>query len=76
MIMLHRLNDQEVIVNAELIESIESHGVETVLALTTGNKIVVKEPVTEVIQRAIDYKKAVYVSAQERSITCHSPSSP
>ena len=74
MIRLHRLNDQEVTVNADLIETVESHGVETVLALTTGNKIIVKEPVSEVIQRAIEYKKAVYAAAQERSITCHSHS--
>jgi uncharacterized protein YlzI (FlbEa/FlbD family) len=45
-----------------------------VLALTTGNKILVKEPVTEVIRLTIDYKKAVYSKDQERSITCPSPS--
>jgi len=42
--------------------------------LTTGNKIVVREPVTEVVQLTIDYKKTVYTQAQERSITCPSPS--
>ena len=74
MIKVHRLNGQETIVNAELIESVESHGQETVLALTTGNKIVVREPVTEVIQRTIEYKQAVYAKSQERSIPCPSPS--
>ena len=63
MIHLHRLNGQETVVNAELLESIESHGAETVLTLATGNKIVVREPVTEVIQKAIEYKKTVFAGA-------------
>lgn len=62
MIRLHRLNGQEVIVNAELIESVEAH-VDTVIGLATGNRMVVKEPVSEVIQRVVDYRKTVYVSA-------------
>ena len=74
MIRLHRLNGAEVIVNAELIESVESHGAQTVLALTTGNKIVVKEAATDVVQRAIDYKKTVYACERERGISCHSHS--
>ncbi len=74
MISLHRLNGQETIVNAELIESLEANGVQTVLTLTTGNKIIVKEAVADVIQKTIDYKKAVYAKASERSITCPSPS--
>jgi uncharacterized protein YlzI (FlbEa/FlbD family) len=73
-IRLHRLNGNETVVNAELIESVESLGQETVLALTTGNKIVVKEAVTEVVQLAIEYKKMVYAKAQERSFPCPSPS--
>jgi flagellar protein FlbD len=74
MIQLHRLNGQETIVNAELIESVESHGAETVLTLTTGNKIVVKEPVTEVVQLTIRYKQDVYAKSQERSFPCPLPS--
>ena len=80
MIRLHRLNGSEVVVNAELIESVDSHGAETVLALATGNKIVVTEPVTDVVQKTIDYKKTVFAGAsylpeflrgEERSKPCH-----
>ena len=80
MIRLHKLNGQETVVNAELIESIESHGIETVLALATGNKIVVRETVTEVIQETIEYKKTVFAGAaylpeflrgEGRSTPCH-----
>jgi len=63
MIHLHKLNGHEIVVNAELIESVESHGTETVLALATGNKIVVREPATEVIHKTIEYKKTVFAGA-------------
>jgi flagellar protein FlbD len=74
MIRLHRLNGVETVVNAELIETVESHGQETVLALTTGNKIVVRESVTEVIQQTVEYKKAVYEKTEQRSVPCPLPS--
>ena len=63
MIRLHRLNGTEVVVNAELIETVETHGAETVLALATGNKIVVTEAVGDVVQKTIDYKKTVFAGA-------------
>jgi len=74
MIKLHKLNGQETVVNAELIESVEAFGAETVLRLTTGNKIIVKEPVTEIVQKTVEYKRAVYIKDQERSFPCPSPS--
>ncbi len=63
MIHLHRLNGQETVVNAELIESIESHGTETVLSLVTGNKIVVLESTADVVQKTVAYKKTVFAGA-------------
>jgi uncharacterized protein YlzI (FlbEa/FlbD family) len=63
MIRLHRLNGSEVVVNAELIESIDAHGNETVLSLATGNKIIVTEPMANVVQKTIDYKKTVFTGA-------------
>ena len=83
MIRVHKLNGQETIVNAELIESIEAHGSETVLALATGNKIVVRESITEVVQKTVEYKKTVFSGAtylpeflggEGGNKTCHSPS--
>ena len=62
MIRLHRLNGAEVVVNAELVETVESHP-DTVLVLATGNKFVVQESVSEVIQRVVEYRKSVYVGA-------------
>ncbi len=58
MIKLHRLNGQEVVVNAELIESVESHP-DTVILLASNNRFVVQESVTDVVQRVIEYRKSV-----------------
>lgn len=62
MIRLHRLNGNEVVVNAELIESVEGHP-DTVIGLATGNRMVVQESVSEVIERVVEYRKSVYVGA-------------
>jgi flagellar protein FlbD len=59
MIVLHKLNDTEIIINAELIESIEICG-NTVVNLVTGNRYIVKETKEEIVSRFIDYKKKVY----------------
>ena len=58
MISLHKLNGLEVIINAELIETLEP-GPETVVHLATGNKIPVKEKADEIIAKVVEYRKAV-----------------
>ena len=59
MISLHKLNGLEVVVNAELIESVEATP-DTVINLATGNRFVVKDSVNEVIEKVIEYRKKVY----------------
>ena len=58
MITLHKLNGMEVVVNAELIETLEP-GPETVVHLATGNKIPVKEKADEIISKVVEYRKSV-----------------
>lgn len=58
MIRVTRLNGSPLTVNAELIETIEACP-DTVIALATGNRIVVKEPVDAVIAKTIEYRKKV-----------------
>lgn len=58
MIKLTRLNGSPLTVNAELIETIEACP-DTVLALATGNRVVVKEPVDAVVALVIEYRKKV-----------------
>ncbi|MGB9679882.1 MAG: flagellar FlbD family protein [Thermoanaerobacteraceae bacterium] len=56
MIKVTRLNGEEFVVNAELIEFIEKTP-DTVISLTTGKKIVVKESVDDIILKTIEYKR-------------------
>ncbi|MCX5789206.1 MAG: flagellar FlbD family protein [Elusimicrobia bacterium] len=58
MIQLTRLNGTSFRVNAELIETVEACP-DTVLSLATGNRIVVREKVDEVVARVIEYRKKV-----------------
>jgi flagellar protein FlbD len=54
MISLTRLNNQNFVVNAELIKFIESTP-DTLITLTTGERLLVKESSTDVIRSVIDY---------------------
>lgn len=58
MIKVSRLNGKEFVVNAELIKFMESTP-DTVITLTSQEKIVVREPVDEVIRRVIDYNRTI-----------------
>ena len=59
MIKLKKLNGFEIIVNAELIESVEATP-DTVINLSTGNRFIVRDSVDEVVARVVEYKKRVY----------------
>ncbi len=58
MIKLTRLNGEEFVVNAELIRYVEGRP-DTYVTLTSTERFVVKEPVAEVVRRAIAYARAV-----------------
>ena len=61
MITLTRLNDAPIVVNSDLIEFIEALP-DTIITLTTGQKIMVKEAVDEVVEKVTDYKRAIYTN--------------
>lgn len=58
MIKLHKLNGVEIVVNAELVETLEG-GPETVVHLATGNKLTVTEKPDDIISKVVEYRKAV-----------------
>jgi flagellar protein FlbD len=58
MIEITRLNDKKLTINAELIERIEESP-DTIITLTNGNKIIVKESRQEVKNLVILYKKEI-----------------
>ena len=53
------MDKNEMVLNADLIETVESTP-DTIIRLTTGKKFLVLESVEEVVQRTIDYKRALY----------------
>ena len=56
MIELTKLQDQKIVVNAELIEFVESTP-DTMITTTSGKKLIVKESVEEVIEMVIKYRR-------------------
>ncbi|HOA80308.1 MAG TPA: flagellar FlbD family protein [Defluviitaleaceae bacterium] len=58
MIKVTRLNDSYIVINSDLIEFIEETP-DTVITMTTGRKIVVKETIEEIINYVIEYKQKI-----------------
>jgi flagellar protein FlbD len=56
MIELTKLQNSKIVVNAELIEFVESTP-DTLITMTTGKKLMVKESVDEVVKGVIAYKR-------------------
>ena len=58
MIHLTRLNHVPMVLNADLIETIDVTP-DTVISLTTGVKLVVLEPAEEVVRRVLEFRRAI-----------------
>lgn len=58
MIKLTRMNGEQFVLNAELIQYIESRP-DTFVTLTTAERVIVKEPVDEIIQRTRDWARTI-----------------
>ena len=56
MIKVTRLNDTPLILNADLIEFVEAIP-DTIISLTTGRKIIVKESPDEIIEKVVAFKR-------------------
>jgi flagellar protein FlbD len=63
MIKVTRLNGQLIVLNADLIEFVEEIP-DTIISLTTGKKIMVKESAEEIIDRVVGYKRSTRSVAQ------------
>jgi len=61
MIELTRLNGTPILVNTDLIETVEETP-DTVITLTSGKKIIVKERRQEVKNLVKSYKRDIYVN--------------
>jgi flagellar protein FlbD len=63
MIGLSRLNGSQFVLNAEYIESIEETP-DTVVTLTNGKKLMVKDRLDDVVKRVIEYHRLCNQSIQ------------
>ena len=59
MIALTRLNGHPVMVNSDLIESLEETP-DTVVTLTSGNKLIVRDSMTDVQRKIVAFKRSIY----------------
>jgi len=57
-IHLTRLNHQPLVLNSDLIKFVE-RSPDTVITLTTGEKIVVREAVAEVVDRVVAFRRLI-----------------
>lgn len=64
MITLKKLNGMEIVVNADLIETVEKTP-DTVITLTNGKKMIVLDSPGELIQKVIEFKKKVYADRDQ-----------
>ncbi len=60
MIRLSRLNGDEFILNAELIRYVERCP-DTLITMTNGETLMVRESLDEVVRRAVTYQQAKYL---------------
>lgn len=70
MIKVSRINGKGFVINCDLIELVEATP-DTIISLTTGKKVVVKESVDEIIEKVIEFKRQTFVNdliAQRREV--------
>ena len=59
MITITRLNGKEIVINAELIETVEETP-DTTITMTTGRKYIAKETSEEIIKKIVEYKQKIF----------------
>jgi flagellar protein FlbD len=59
MIALRRLNNQPVMLNPDLIETLEATP-DTVVTLTNGNKLIVRDTMDEIRDKIVEFKRRIH----------------
>lgn len=67
MIKLTRLNGKPFYINPDLIESLEAQP-DTIVALTTGNRVSVKEKPEEIVDRIVEFKARIQSEGIRKSL--------
>jgi flagellar protein FlbD len=61
-IVLTRLNGQPVMLNCDLIESVEEENDATVVTLTTGNAVVVADGLEAICEKVVAFRRRIHAS--------------
>jgi len=75
MIKLRLINDSNVVLNSDMIESIDATP-DTLISLSTGKKMMVKESVTEVVARIVEFRRLVGRSGEDKEQVLDALSNP
>ena len=59
MIALRRLNNEAIMVNPDLIETLEATP-DTVITLTNGNKLLVRDSMDQVREKIVEFKRLIH----------------
>ena len=73
MIKVTRLNDSTLMINVDMIRSLQAIP-ETVITFTNNDKIMVKEPLEEVSRKIVDYQRTIYSNSVSED--CRPPEFP
>jgi flagellar protein FlbD len=71
MIYVTRLNHTSVVLNSDLIEQIETTP-DTVISLTTGQKIMVLESTEQLLERVVNFRRSIAVCPRESGVSLNS----
>lgn len=52
------MNDSELVINTDLIEFVEAIP-DTMISLTSGKKVMVKERIDEIVARVVEYRRLI-----------------
>jgi flagellar protein FlbD len=66
-IFVTKMNNEVVLLNNDLIETIEETP-DTVVTLTTGKKFIIKESSKEILQKVIEFKMKIYNGDYDRDM--------
>jgi flagellar protein FlbD len=72
MIRVTRLNHAPMVLNADLIEHIDVTP-DTVITLTTGQILRVRETADEVVRRIVEFRRQILAAPAEALLAPHSP---
>jgi flagellar protein FlbD len=70
MIRVTRMNNHSILLNSDLIEQIETVP-DTTIALTTGQRLFVRESADEILDRIIEFRRRIAAGVQTGSIKEH-----